>query len=78
MRAALEKVPDDSIGLWPFDEKLSEDPGITCKGITRVEAVGAIEQEFGILLAEMTPEDLASISTLADLVVRARRSERRD
>lgn len=61
---------NDSISTWSVDRPLSDAP-VNYDSVTRVETVAAIEEEFGVSVDAVTPDDLASIATMADLVARA-------
>jgi acyl carrier protein len=74
VRGVLQRVLNDSIRTWSIDRPLSDAP-VNYDSVTRVETVAAIEAEFGVSVEAVTPEDLASISTMADLVARAKPSE---
>lgn len=76
VRGVLEKVlNNESIPSWSVDAPLGNVPDVNYDSVTRVETVVAIEEEFGLAVDAVTPEDLASISTIADLVTRARPAE---
>jgi acyl carrier protein len=70
VRAVLANVLNDSIRTWPADHPLSDVPGVAYDSVTRVETVAAIEDEFGLRVREVTPEDLATISAIVGLVTR--------